>query len=141
MASGVLRPVLLLLLLLSLLLHPFQNGHSFAKLKQESATAVRERSGHALRTRASNVGNFTLNREEKSLVARISDAGERREWGAARSAFASYTGNAAPVYAAALKAAFRCRRYQEGAKVFELCHKRCKIIHAPVYTQALRVFS
>ena len=140
MASGVLRSVLPLLLLLSLLLHPFQYGHSFAKLKQESPAAIRERSGNALRKRAGNLGNFTLDREEKSLVARISDAGERREWGAARSAFVSYTGDKAPVYAAALHAAVRCRRYQEGAKVFELCQKRCKIIHAPVYTQALRVF-
>ena len=24
--------------------------------------------------------------------------------------------------------------------MFELCQKRCKVIHAPVYTQALRVF-
>ena len=45
-----------------------------------------------------------------------------------------------PVYAAALHAAVRCGRYQEGAKVFELCQKRCKIIDAPVYTQALQIF-
>ena len=126
MASGVLRSVLPLLLLLSLWFHPFKHGSSFAKLKQESTASIRERSG---------------NGEERSIVIRISDAGERMEWGAARSAFASYTGDAAPVYAAALHAAVRCRRYQEGAKVFELCQKRCKIIDAPVYTQALRVFS
>lgn len=47
---------------------------------------------------------------------------------------------ASPVYAAALHAAVRCGRYQEGAKVFELCQKRCKIIDAPVYTQALQIF-
>ena len=140
MASSVLRSVLLLLLLLSLLLHPFQHGQSFAKLKQESPAAIRERSGNALRKRAGNLGNIKLDREERILVAQISGAGERREWGAARSAFESYTGDAAPIYAATLHAAVRCRRYQEGAKVFELCQKRCKVIHAPVYTQALRVF-
>ena len=142
MASGVLRSVLPLLLLLSLLLHPFQSGHSFAKLQQESSAAIRERSGHALRTPAAgNVGNIKLDREERGIVALISNAGERREWGAARSAFASYAGDAAPVYAAALQAAVRCSRYQEGAEVFEQCQKRCKTMHAPVYTQALRVYS
>ena len=140
MASGVLRPVLSLLLLLSLLLRPFQYGHGFAKLKQESPAAIRERSGNALRKRAGNLGNIKLDREERSLLGRISNAGERREWGAARSAFASYTGDAAPIYSAALHAAVRCRRYQEGAKIFELCQKRCKNTHAPVYTQALRIF-
>ena len=140
MASDVLRSVLPLLLLLSLWFHPFQHGNSFARLKQESTAAIRERSGNALRKNAGSLGNFTLNREEKSLVARISDAGERWEWGAARSAFKSYAGCRAPVYAATLHAAVRCRRYQEGAKVFELCRERCKVIHAPVYTQALRVY-
>lgn len=140
MASAVLRPALSLLLLLSLLLHPVQYGHSFAKLKQESPAAIRERSGNALRKRAGNLGNIKMDGEERSLLGRISNAAERREWGAARSAFASYTGDAAPVYAAALHAAVRCRRYQEGAKMFELCQKRCKNIHAPAYTQALRIF-
>ena len=79
MASGVLRSVLPLLLLLSLLLHPLQHGHSFAKLKQESPTAIRERSGNALRKRAGNLGNFKLDREERILAAQISDAAERME--------------------------------------------------------------
>ena len=45
-----------------------------------------------------------------------------------------------PVFTAVLHAAFRCRKYKEGALLYKQCRKRCKIVDEPVYTQALRIF-
>jgi hypothetical protein len=39
-----------------------------------------------------------------------------------------------------LHAAFRCRKYKEGALLYKQCRQRCNHIHQPVYTQALRIF-
>ena len=142
MASSVHKGVLSLLLLLGLVLLPFQHRESFAcpRPRQESGRTLRERSGLGLRTSASDVQVVKITRDEQRLVSIISEAAQREAWNDARIAFASYDGDAAPVYSTALHAAVRCREYQAGAKIFEKCQKRCKIIHGPVYTQALKIY-
>ena len=112
----------------------------FAQPRQESLRAVRERSGQAIQASANRMGNFTLSVPEKKLVSVISSASRERNWIGAKSAFAKYTGDAPPVYAAVLHAAFRCRKYKEGALIYEKCQQRCKDLDPPVYTQALRIF-
>jgi pentatricopeptide repeat protein len=86
------------------------------------------------------MGNFTLTREEKRLLTEISSAGKDRNWMAAKYLFDTYTGDAPPVYSAALHAAFTCREYREGARLYEQCRQRCKYINEPVYVDALRIF-
>ena len=137
MASNGLGSVLRLLLL-GLALCFFKHGCSFAKLQQESSASFRERSGGAIREKVTEV--IKLNHDERRLLSKISAAGERRQWGAARSAFASYTGDAVPIYTAALHAAMRCQEYREGAKIFEQGQQRCEVMNAPMYTQALKIF-
>ncbi len=140
MASTGLGSVLRLLLLLGLALCFFQHGRSFAKLQQESSASLRERSGLGLRKKFDAYLNIKLSPNEKRLLSKISAAGERRQWGAARSVFASYAGDAVPIYSAALHAAVRCRKYREGAKIFGQGQQRCEFMDAPMYTQALKIF-
>lgn len=140
MASNGLGSVLRLLLLLGLALCFFQHGRSFAKLRQESSSAVLERSGRGAREKFKAYLDIKLNQAEKNLLSKISTAGERRQWSAVRSAFASYTGDAVPIYTAGLHAAVRCREYREGAKIFEQGQQRCEFMNAPMYTQALKIF-
>lgn len=116
------------------------NGLGFAQSRQQSLRRVRERAGQALSVSASGMGNFTLTVQETKLMGEISSAGKKGNWIAAKSAFAGYTGNAPPVYTAVLHAAFRCRKYKEGALLYKQCRQRCNHIHQPVYTQALRIF-
>ena len=137
MASTGLGSVLRLLLL-GLAFCSFQHGCSFAKPRQESADSYRERSGGAVRRKVTEF--IKLNPDEKRLLSKISTAGERRQWSAVRSAFASYAGDAVPIYTAALHAALRCREYREGAKMFEQGQQRCEVMNVPMYVQALKIF-
>ena len=109
MAFTGLASVLRLLLLLGLTLCVFHHGRSFAKLRQESSSSVLERSGRGAREKFKAYLDIKLNQAEKNLLSKISTAGERRQWSAVRSAFASYTGDAVPIYTAGLHAAVRCR--------------------------------
>eukprot|EP00438_Fugacium_kawagutii_P014210 Skav201450 [mRNA] locus=scaffold6:237257:238339:+ [translate_table: standard] len=93
-----------------------------------------------LKTGTSLRKDVTLSPEEQQLVADISRAGQTKFWNYARSLFGKYTGNASPVYAAALDAAWRCRMNKEGAKIYESCRANCEDIGIPVYMTALRIF-
>ena len=116
-------------------------GLCFAQPRQEPLGAERERSGEAWQhASAAGMGNFTLIREEKRLLTEISSAGKDRNWMAAKYLFDTYTGDAPSVYSAALHAAFTCREYREGARLYEQCRQRCKYIDEPVYVDALRIF-
>ena len=139
MASTGLESVLRLLLL-GLALCFFQHVCTFAKLRQESLLSFRERSGRGLRHKYESSFDSKLNQDEKRLLSKISTAGERRHWREARSAFASYAGDAVPIYSEALHAAVRCREYKEGAEIFEQGQQRCKFMDAPMYTQALKIY-
>ena len=138
MASNGLGSVLRLLLLLGLALSFFQQGGSFARLRQESAASLR--SGRGLREKFHAYLDIKLNHDEKRVLSKISTAGERRQWSTVRSAFASYAGDAVPIYTATLHAAVRCREYSEGAEIFEQGQQRCEFMNAPMYTQALKIF-
>lgn len=140
MVSGKSRSRLLLgVTLLSVLFLRF-HGSGFAKPRQESLGAVRERAGQALPASARGTGNFTLNCEEKEIVRAVSSASQARDWMAAESSFAKYSGDAPPVYTAMMHAAFRCRKYREGALLYQQCRQNCRYLHEPVYNQALRIF-
>ena len=138
MVSNALASVLRLLLLLGLAICVFPHGRSFAKLRQETSASFRERSGGELREKVTEF--IKLNPDESRLLSKISAAGGRREWSAVCSAFASYAGDAIPIYTATLYAAVRCQEYREGAKIFEQGQQRCKFMNAPMYTQALKIF-
>ena len=137
MASTGLGSVLRLLLL-GLTLCSFKHGCTFAKLGQPSTASLREKSGLELREKVTEF--IKLNPDEKRLLSKISTAGERRQWRAVRSALASYTGDAVPIFTAALHAAVRCREYREGAEIFEQGQQRCEFMNEPMYTQALKIF-
>eukprot|EP00438_Fugacium_kawagutii_P022818 Skav208210 [mRNA] locus=scaffold2026:337052:338056:+ [translate_table: standard] len=114
---------------------------AFGKPGQQPLSELRERTGLAIRKRARGREDFRLSREEKILVSEISRSGEARNWTAAKSFFAEYSGTAPPVYGAALHAAFRCRKYQEGEEIYERCRSNCEVLTQPIYTAALRIFA
>ena len=117
------------------------SGYTFAKPKQESLDQMRERSGQALQQSARGSGGGELLQHEKQLLTFIKSAGKSRDWFAAESCFKTYAGNAAPVFAATLHAAFLCGEYGEGALIYGKCKQRCSNIHPPVYAASLRIFA
>ena len=74
----------------------------------------------------------SLSGEEKILVSRLSGAGKRRRWLDVKKLFGSYTGQAVPVYCAAMQAAYRCGRYKEGAKFYRRLREFPNVAAQPV---------
>lgn len=119
----------------------FTSSCCFGKPRQEPSSVVRERSGQALRTKADGARSpFELHAQDKAVLTKISTASQRRDWQSVQSSFAGYTGSAVPVYTAALHAAFRCRKYKEGALIFDKCQAVCEGLDGPVFSAALRIF-
>ena len=86
--------------------------------KQQSASEVRERTGHDSRIKVrDSLENplRSLSNQEKQLLRRISSASERRNWLEVQSGFSMYFGKAIQIYGAAMNAALRCCKYEEGA--------------------------
>ena len=119
---------------------PGTPSRGFARTKQQPLSEQREQTGLAIRKRVRG-SNWALSKEEKELISNISSAAEERNWAAARSIFTGYVGCATPVYGAALKAAFRCREYKQGAKIFEQCRTNCKQFDEPFFVMSLRIFA
>eukprot|EP00438_Fugacium_kawagutii_P023601 Skav205957 [mRNA] locus=scaffold442:162398:163429:+ [translate_table: standard] len=116
-------------------------GVGFARPRQESSRMVREREGRAHSVSARDQGNFKLTRQQKRLLGDISSAGKRGDWIEAESLFsAEYIGDCAPIYTAVMHAAFRCRKYKDGAMLYDQCRQECTSLDQPVYVQALRIF-
>ena len=112
----------------------------FGRVKQLPLSELRERTGLAIRRKVQVIQGPDLNKGERKLVSNIAIASEKRDWSAAQSYFATYRGDATQIYGAAIHAAFRCGQYQEGAKIYEQCRSNCKLVGAPVFTVALRIF-
>ena len=135
------RPHPLVLLPLCFLLHFYGDfGSSFGLPNQESLQAVRERTGQSLRLKARGTYPFTLTKAERHLLSEISRAGKARNWLEVRSAFDAYEGSAAPVFSAAMHAAFKCRMYEEGAEVYDKARRSCTYVHQPVFVAAIKLF-
>ena len=112
----------------------------FGRVQQQPLSERRERTGLAIRQKIQVRHGPALNKEEKKLVSNIAFASEKRDWSAAQSYFATYSGDATQIYGAAIHAAFRCGQYQEGAQIYEQCRSNCKVVGIPVFTIALRIF-
>lgn len=116
---------------------------AFGRPKQQSASEVRERTGHDSRVKVrDSLENplLPLSNQEKQLLRRISSASERRNWWEVQSCFSKYPGKALQIYGAAMNAALRCRKYEEGALIYEKCRETCEEFDAPIFTSALRIF-
>ena len=118
-------------------------SYAFGRPKQPSASEVRERTGHDSRVKVRDSGEIPLlplSDQEKQLLRRISSASEQRNWWEVQSCISKYPGNAIQIYGAAMNAALRCRKYKEGALIFEKCRETCEEFDPPIYTFALRIF-
>lgn len=112
----------------------------FGRVQQQPLSERRERTGLAIRQKIQVRHGPDLNNGEKKLVSKIASASEKRDWTAAQSYFGKYSGDATQIYGAAIHAAFRCGRYQEGAEIYEQCRSNCEVVGIPVFTIALRIF-
>lgn len=108
--------------------------------KQTPLSVEREKSGQALRSRATDNYFFKLSRPESMLLRKISAASEKRDWRSVQTLLCNYTGKGEPIYAAAINAAFRCGKYPDGALIFDGCRQRFNISHMPLFTAALKIF-
>lgn len=111
---------------------------NFGAPKQMSTREMREREGYAMRKKAPV--SFQLSRSEQMLLGKIKNASEQRDWQAVCSLFETYPGKAVPIYTAAMNAAFRCRKYQEGASIYKKCEQVCENLDEPVFSAGLRLF-
>ena len=111
---------------------------NFGTPTQMSTSEMREREGYAMRKKAP--GSFKLSRSEQMLLGKIKSASEQRDWQAVCSLFETYPGKAVPIYTAAMNAAFRCRKYQEGASIYEKCEQVCENLDEPVFSAGLRLY-
>ena len=113
----------------------------FGRAKQQPLSELRERTGLSIRVSASGTDGAVLSKEEAIILKQISIASEKRDWHAASSSFATYGGSATQIYAAAMHAALRCRKYKEGANIYKQCKTNCPFIGLPAFTVALRIFA
>lgn len=117
---------------------------AFGRPKQESLDALRERTGQAVRKRVvDSVGNnlqLPISNQGKRLLRKISAASEQRNWDEVMSLFGSYSGTTAQIYTAVMNAALRCRKYEEGAEIYERCRQTCHQFDEPTFATALKIF-
>ena len=94
--------------------------------------------GHAMRKKAPH--SSQLSRSERMLLGKITSASKTRDWQAVCSLFENYPGKAVAIYTAAMNAAFRCQKYQEGASIYKKCERVCQNLDEPVFSAGLRLF-
>eukprot|EP00438_Fugacium_kawagutii_P015972 Skav227109 [mRNA] locus=scaffold199:358357:359361:+ [translate_table: standard] len=128
-----------LILFGAFLLQPFPYG--FGRTSQRPLSELRESSGLAVRKKVGTSDGPALSQDEKALVVKLARASEGRRWHTARSLFGAYAGSATQVYTAAMHASFRCRKNEEGSKIYEKCRANCEYVGLPAFTVALRIFS
>ena len=133
------HPLVLLPLCFLLRLHG-DFGSSFGLPNQESLQAVRERTGQSMRLTARGTYPFPLTKAERHLLSEISKAGQARNWQEVQSVFDTYEGTAAPVFSAAMHAAFKCRMYEKGAAVYDKARRSCTFVDEPVFVAAIKLF-
>ncbi len=117
-------------------------AYAFGQPKQESLGALRERTGQAVRMRvADSVGKSRpISNEDKRLLREISVASEQRNWDEVMSLFGSYSGKTTQIYNAVMNAALRCRKYKEGATIYERCRQTCHQFEEAFFGFALKIF-
>eukprot|EP00438_Fugacium_kawagutii_P033677 Skav230546 [mRNA] locus=scaffold1365:146599:147561:+ [translate_table: standard] len=115
---------------------------AFGQPKQESLMAMRERTGQAVRRKVRDSLGITLplSQADKILLREISIASEQRKWQEVQSHFDAYSGQAIQIYTAVMNAAVRCRRYSEGAVIYERCRETCEQLTEPTFTAAIKIF-
>ena len=116
--------------------------YNFSKIyQQESLSKARERLGKATRSRVTSaLSQIKLTKEESVLLKRISQASEKRNWPGVKRLFESYSGDAVPLYHAAMHAAFRCREYEDGAKLYSQCRQSCSYCQEPVLVTGMKIY-
>ena len=113
----------------------------FGRTRQQPLSELRERTGLAIRVSATGADGPVLSKEERKLLRQIAIAGEKRDWPSAESYFGTYAGSGTQIYGAAMHAAFRCREYKKGAKVYDQCRQNCEIVSQPIFNLGIRIFA
>ena len=95
--------------------------------------AFRERSGRALQAKINGPKKsmFVFGAADKFVLSSISKASKNRDWQGVQSSVSTYTGNAVPVYTAALHAA--------GASIYDKFRAVSTDLDAPAFSAALRI--
>lgn len=102
---------------------------------------ARERLGKATRSKVTSaLPQIKLTKDESVLLKRLSLASDKRNWPDVKRLFESYSGDAVPLYHAAMHAAFRCRKYEDGAKLYSQCRQSCSYCTEPVFATSMKIF-
>lgn len=143
------RSILWLLILGIAPLWALLGSSSFAVLKpQVAAHRVRTDEGLALPTNAGR-RNFAVNRiseeisasdDEILLAAELREAAKNADWREAQRVLSIYDGSNTKVLTAGMQAALRCKKYQDGAEIFEQLKTREAALDVPAYTVAMKIY-
>eukprot|EP00930_Biecheleria_cincta_P071466 TRINITY_DN5897_c0_g1_i4.p1 TRINITY_DN5897_c0_g1~~TRINITY_DN5897_c0_g1_i4.p1 ORF type:complete len:355 (+),score=37.48 TRINITY_DN5897_c0_g1_i4:48-1112(+) len=121
---------------------PFHQ-HSLRK-RQKAAILQSDKIGLGLHTKVSS-GNHSrkihrMTANEKHITSKLVDAGKNADWPNVERIYKLYTGQATPVHTAAMVAAYRCARYEEGSAMFARMENCNALMDHAVYTIALKLF-
>eukprot|EP00440_Ansanella_granifera_P016246 gb/GFBE01017648.1/.p1 GENE.gb/GFBE01017648.1/~~gb/GFBE01017648.1/.p1 ORF type:complete len:165 (+),score=14.43 gb/GFBE01017648.1/:1-495(+) len=107
-------------------------------LNQERAIA-----GFGLNVKAvdDEANRVEATKQEQHLIRRITESGRRGYWSEASKIFSNYAGGATSVYNAAITAALRCGKFQEGADIYRrMCNSDIPKTK-PTFTVAIKLFA
>ena len=100
-----------------------------------------ERSEKRFAASARERGEAFLSKREEKLLKSIVGAGRRRDWNCVQETICDYDGAQTPIYSAALFAAIRCGRFEEGASIYDEMCRRAVWRDLPSFSMALKIFS
>ena len=108
---------------------------------QTPSRIPREKPDRRFTASARERGEAFLSKEEERLLKSIVRSGRRRDWAKASAMIWEYSGAQTPIYSAALYASIRCRRYDEGASIYDEMCGRSVWRDLPTFSMALKIFS
>eukprot|EP00930_Biecheleria_cincta_P080279 TRINITY_DN6844_c0_g1_i4.p1 TRINITY_DN6844_c0_g1~~TRINITY_DN6844_c0_g1_i4.p1 ORF type:complete len:340 (-),score=56.73 TRINITY_DN6844_c0_g1_i4:315-1334(-) len=108
-------------------------------LRQQPLSTLRDRQGNGLHISARGLDHIAT--QDKVIIGKICHAERTRNWQEVERLISEYGGLAAPVYNAALTAAFRCAKYQAGTKLFLKMIELGITNTEPTYTMGMKLFA
>eukprot|EP00930_Biecheleria_cincta_P080278 TRINITY_DN6844_c0_g1_i3.p1 TRINITY_DN6844_c0_g1~~TRINITY_DN6844_c0_g1_i3.p1 ORF type:complete len:340 (-),score=45.64 TRINITY_DN6844_c0_g1_i3:315-1334(-) len=106
---------------------------------QRPLSTLRDRQRNGLHKSARGLDRMT--KQDKVMISKICHAEKSSNWQEVERLISEYDGLAAPVYSAALNAAFRCAKYQAGTKLFLKMIELGITNTEPTYTMGMKLFA
>ena len=119
----------------------WSSAFSTAARQQPTVSVLRERTGRSISRTVTDHFNTTVTGEEKKLMAALQLSGRSGDWSRVFQLWCKYSGNAVPVYSAAMHAAYRCGHFEDAAAMYnKLRDWRDVQVDSVVLHQGMKIF-